>query len=267
MYLSHQLCHSTRQWEILDEEGTLLKTNCQNVTFHQRGCTIWDPDSWKLMVSIGVSWSGKIDIFFIDPQKIKKLTRTVTLICWRLPACRRHYPGSDFEFLQDSVPSHRAKVTQQFLRQSTPDFIAADEWASYSTDPNPLSYCIWDILQDLVYEGWRLPFANLQDLKEAIKNKCREVTIETVWKSITQWKNDWMRSESRMEARFSTFSANCCDWMLISCSETCWNYWLFCTFLTQYSFAYFTVKTKVYNVIMSHTIHVWLFFKNVFFLF
>jgi len=30
---------------------------------------------------------------------------------------------------------------------------------------------IWDIRQDLVYEGQRLPFANLQDLKEAIKNK------------------------------------------------------------------------------------------------
>jgi len=37
--------------------------------------------------------------------------------------------------------------------QQTPDFIAADEWASYSPDHTPLDYCIWDILQDLVYEG------------------------------------------------------------------------------------------------------------------
>jgi len=82
-----------------------------------------------------------------------------------LPECRRLYPGNDFEFLQDSVPSHRAKVTQQFLRQNTPDVIDADEWTSYSPDLNPLDYCIWDILQDLVYEGRRLPFANLLDLK------------------------------------------------------------------------------------------------------
>jgi len=27
---------------------------------------------------------------------------------------------------------------------------------------------MWDILQDLVYVGRRLPFANLQDLKEAM---------------------------------------------------------------------------------------------------
>jgi len=60
------------------------------------------------------------------------------------------------EFLQDSVPSHRTKVTQQFLRQNTPDFTVADEWASYSPDLNPLDYCNWDILQqDLVYEGRR----------------------------------------------------------------------------------------------------------------
>ena len=42
--------------------------------------------------------------------------------------------AKNFEFMQDSFPSHRAKVTQQFLRQNTPDFIAADEWASYSPD-------------------------------------------------------------------------------------------------------------------------------------
>jgi len=67
--------------------------------------------------------------------------------------------------------------------------------------------CIWDILQDLVYEGRRLPFANVQDLKEAIKNKWKEDTTETVRKSIAQWKNDWMWLENRMEALLGTFSA------------------------------------------------------------
>ena len=78
--------------------------------------------------------------------------------------------------MQDSALSHRTKVTQQFLRQKTPDFIAADKWASYTPDLSPLDYCIWNILQNLVYhEGRRLPFANVQDLKEAIKNKWKEV--------------------------------------------------------------------------------------------
>ena len=46
-------------------------------------------------------------------------------------------------------------------------------------------------------------------------------------------KNNWMRLESRMEVQFSTFSANRCDWISISCSETHWTYWLFCMFRTS----------------------------------
>ena len=133
------------------------------------------------MVSAEVSWSGKTNIFFINPQKTKidqncyiDLLKTSLL-----PECRRHYLGNEFEFLQDSLPSHCAKVTQQ----NTPDFIAADEWASYSADRNPLDYCIWDILQELVHEGRRLPSASLP-------NKWKEVTIETVQISTAQWKND-----------------------------------------------------------------------------
>ena len=89
-------------------------------------------------MNIGVSWSRKTNIFFINLQKTK-----VDQNCYidllkisLLPGCRGHYPGNDFEFLQDTVPSHHAKVTQQFLRQNNSDFIAADEWASYSPDLN-----------------------------------------------------------------------------------------------------------------------------------
>ena len=90
----------------------------------------------------------KTDVFFIDLLKT-----TVDQNCYidllktsLLPECSRLYPGNDFEFLL----RRRAKVTQQFLRQDTPDFIAADEWVSYSPDLNPSDYYIWDILRDLV---------------------------------------------------------------------------------------------------------------------
>jgi len=91
------------------------------------------------MVSIASSWNKKINIFFIDLQKAKVDQNCYIdlLKTFLLPECRRLYPGNDFEFLQDSVPSHRLKVTQQFQRQNTLDFIAADEWASYSTNLNP----------------------------------------------------------------------------------------------------------------------------------
>jgi len=184
------------------------------------------------MVSVGVSWSGKTDVYFNDQQKtnVDQNCYIDLLKTSLLPECCWHYLDSDFKFLQDSVPSHHAKVMQQFLRQNTPDFVAADEWALYSPDLNPLNYCIWDILQDLVYERPWLLFANLQDLKEAIKNKWTEVSIETV--------------RIYMEARFSTLFANRCDWIAISCSETCWTYGLFCTLQTSNTLCIFHCQNK-----------------------
>jgi len=118
------------------------------------------------------------------------LTKAVTLICCRfLTVWMSSTSSGQWLWIpaRDSVPSRRTKVTQQFLRQNTWDFIAADEWASYSPDLNPLDYCIWDILPNLVSDGRRLPFASLQDLKDKkIKNKWKEITTETVRKSIAQ---------------------------------------------------------------------------------
>jgi len=110
-YSSHQWRHATCHWAILDKEGTLLKSTYQKVTLHQSGYTILGPVSRKkLRVSIRVSWNRKTNILFINLQKLK-----VDQNCYidllktsLLPDCRRHYPGNDFEFLQDNVLSHRA---------------------------------------------------------------------------------------------------------------------------------------------------------------
>jgi len=72
----------------------------------------------KLMVSAGVSWIGKTEIFFIDPQKTKVNQKTYIdfLKTSLLPECRRLYPDNDFVFLQDSAPSHHANATQNYAR-------------------------------------------------------------------------------------------------------------------------------------------------------
>ena len=56
------------------------------------------------------------------------------------------------------------------------------------TDLNPLYYSIWDILQELVYEGRREPFENLKDLHNVIRDKWHDVDDQTVRKAILQWK-------------------------------------------------------------------------------
>jgi len=66
---------------------------------------------------------------------------------------------------------HKSEVVQQFLRQNALDFIVDAEWISYSPDINPLGYCIWNILQDLVYEGG--PERRNQNKNLAIANRSR----------------------------------------------------------------------------------------------
>ena len=53
---------------------------------------------------------------------------------------------------------------------------------------NPLDYSIWDILQELVYEGRREPFANLKDLQNVIRDKWHNADDQTTRKAVLQWK-------------------------------------------------------------------------------
>ena len=53
---------------------------------------------------------------------------------------------------------------------------------------NPLDYAIWDILQELFYEGRHKPFANLKDLQKVIRDKWHNADDHTMRKAILQWK-------------------------------------------------------------------------------
>ena len=101
--------------------------------------------------------------------------------------CRGLRPHNDFVFVQDSAPSHRAKATQNFLQDNTPDFINSQEWTPHSPDLNPLDYSVWDILQELVDKGRHEPFANLKDLQSVIRDKWHDVDDQTVRKATLQW--------------------------------------------------------------------------------
>jgi len=175
---SNWIEHSRRHGEILDEEGTLLRLIYQKVTFSPEGLYHSSSRfSKRLMVNVGVSWSGKTDVFFIDPLK----KSWPELLHWSVKDFLTAWMslGNDFQFLQDSVPSHRAKVTQQFLWQNTPDCRTSKRQSKTNGRKSPLRQ-----------------FEN-------------------------HWINDWMRLESRMEARVNTFSANHYDWISTSCRETC----------------------------------------------
>jgi len=189
-YLSHQLRQSTRHWEILDEEGTLVKSICQKLTFQQSGCrpTIQDPVSRK-------SWRWASDfigteklIFFSLIHRNQKLTRTVTLICWRLPYCLNVIVFIG-EWLW--IPARKCSVTPR----------KSDTTVS-TTEHSRLHRCWWmgiifstSLSIRLLHLGYPARFGVRRPTTSVCKStgsqrgnqkKWKEVTIETVRKSIAQ---------------------------------------------------------------------------------
>jgi len=51
-----------------------------------------------------------------------------------------------------------------------------------------LDYSVWDILQELVYEGRHESFATLKYFQNVIRDKWHDVDDQTVRKAISQWK-------------------------------------------------------------------------------
>jgi len=113
----------------------------------------------KLMVSAGVSWNGKTEIFSSTLKRLKS-TRRLILTFWRRPCCQNATVCIQ-TMISSSCKTALHHTTPMQLK-ITPDFISSQEWTLHSPDLNPLDNSVWDILQEIVYEGRREPFANLK---------------------------------------------------------------------------------------------------------
>ena len=74
-------------------------------------------------------------------------------------------------FLQDSAPSHRSNLVQNFLKEKLDSkFIKHTEWLPSSPDCNPLGYHFWNKIKERVYKD-RLgqPLKSEDELKKKIK--------------------------------------------------------------------------------------------------
>lgn len=63
------------------------------------------------------------------------------------PWARKTFGSDTWTFQQDSAPSHKARVNQEWLKNNVPVFISAKQWMPYSPDANPMDFSIWGILQ------------------------------------------------------------------------------------------------------------------------
>jgi transposase len=147
----------------------------------------------KIMVSAIMTWKGMIGPFFVADKDIKvnSVSYLKHLKNDLIPALETLYPRNDFIFVQDSAPSHRAKIVQTFLKEKLKSrYVKNTEWPPSSPDVNPLDYFFWNELKEMVYKGRHCnPFADEEELCDRILEVWDECASKTksIRKSIKQF--------------------------------------------------------------------------------
>jgi len=67
------------------------------------------------------------------------------------------FRAQNFSCSNKTVPSSPSQGNSNvaLLMTETPDFIPPTLWPPNSLDFNPVGYCVWNILQERVYNGWQ----------------------------------------------------------------------------------------------------------------
>ena len=82
----------------------------------------------------------------------------------------------DWIFIQDSAPSHRANLVQDFLSEKLKKrFAKYSEWPLTFPDCNPLDYYFWEKVQKKVYKN---RFNRTFENENALKTRIRRVWLE-----------------------------------------------------------------------------------------
>lgn len=142
----------------------------------------------SVMVWAGVSWFGKAPLHFVE-KGVKVAAKNYlsdVLEPVVKPLNQTLFNGKPWTFQQDSAPAHKAKVTQAWLRDNTPDFIATTEWPSASPDLNPLDYEIWSKLEEKVCSK---PHTSIESLKKSLTREWDKFPMEKVRSCIEAWRH------------------------------------------------------------------------------
>lgn len=98
------------------------------------------------MVWAAVTADGRSLLVFFDEVNTTNYREMVLEVALK-PWTREHFGSRRWTFQQDSAPSHKARVNQDWLRKNVPHFISAQQWLSNSPDANPMDFSIWAILE------------------------------------------------------------------------------------------------------------------------
>lgn len=155
----------------------------------------------SLMVWWGISYHGVTKLHFCEAGVKTKAANYQSDILDGVvkPLNDTLFRGGYWVFQQDSAPAHKARTTQEWLRENVPAFISSQEWPPGSPDLNPLDYAIWADLEAKVCTS---KHTNLSSLKRALVRETENYPIEKVRAAIDEWPR---RLKSCVKARGGHF--------------------------------------------------------------
>ena len=106
--------------------------------------------SREFMVSAAISWYGTTKPFFVNENgiKVNKDNYCKHLTKQLFPATKTLVKRDDWTFVQDSTPSHRSNLVQDFLEKSLKRrLVKCVKWPPSSLNVNPLDYFFWDLVE------------------------------------------------------------------------------------------------------------------------
>ena len=144
------------------------------------------------MVSACITWYGATKMFFVNNKGLKVNAKKYKTHLEKelLPNIESMMKRKDWIFIQDSAPSCRKNLFQDFLSEKlNKRFVKYSEWPPTSTDCNALDYYFSEKVQRKVYENrFNRAFENENALKRRIRRVWPEVSrdIEEIRKALKE---------------------------------------------------------------------------------
>lgn len=127
-----------------------------------------------VMVWGAVTADGRSPLVFIEHGvKINAQIYQETILEGALkPWADKHFGRRPWTFQQDSAPSHKARINQEWLKNNVPCFISSSQWLANSPDANPLDFSVWGILKSKV--GTK-KYQSVDHLKKALRREWAKI--------------------------------------------------------------------------------------------
>ena len=138
----------------------------------------------KLMVWGGVAKNHKTKLILLNSNQTMNADTYISTVL--KAEVIKDCVDNNLILQQDGAPCHTARKTLKALKEANVQFWAPELWPPNSPDLNPMDYCIWSVLEQLVYKP--KPPTDITALKNKLRVAWGQLSFATINKAIGDFK-------------------------------------------------------------------------------